>query len=116
MCTMYMCMFVCVCVNNVHVYVCVCLCMYGLVYPTIMQGFSVCLFANSSFSSHVIDIKPFNPPQWHPWSVLRGLVFCFRPFFQNLNETVLSAVLERHHFYDMFKGEYTREAVNSASL
>ena len=30
--------------------------------PTIMQGFSVCLFANSSFSSHAIGVKLSNPP------------------------------------------------------
>ena len=62
--------------------------------PTIMQGFSVCLFAHSSFSSHTIGIKLSNPSQQHPWSVPRFLAFSFRSNFQNLNGTVLSTILE----------------------
>ena len=69
-------------------------------YLTIMHGFSVCLFANSSFGTQEIDVKLANPPQRHPWSVLRGLAFHFRSYFENSNGTVLSAVLERHHFND----------------
>ena len=49
--------------------------------PTIMQGFSVCLFVNFSVSSHAIDVKLSNPSQRHLWSVLRGLAFRFRTFF-----------------------------------
>ena len=71
-------------------------------HPTIMQGISVCLFANSSFSLHAIDVKLAIPPQRHPWSVLRGLAFRFRSYFENSNGTVLSAVLERRHFNDTF--------------
>ena len=41
-------------------------------YHTIMEGMSVCLFANSFFSSHAIDVKRANPPLRHPCSVLRG--------------------------------------------
>ena len=54
------------------------------IYPTIMQGFSVCLFANFSFSLHAIEVKLSNPSQRHLWSVLRGLAFCFRSFFYRI--------------------------------
>ena len=39
--------------------------------PTIMLGFSVCQFANSSFSSHAIDVKLSNPTQRHRRSIIR---------------------------------------------
>ena len=83
-----------------------CIYIYRHIYPTIMQGISVCLFANSSFNSHVIDVKLASPPQWHPWSVLRGVALCFRSYFENSNGTVLSAVLERRHLNDTFAEEY----------
>ena len=72
---------------------------YIIYNPTIMQGFSVCLFTNSSFSSHMIDVKLSNPSQRHPWSVPSWLVFRFRSYFQNLNRTVLSGCIYTWNVY-----------------
>ena len=79
-----------------------CMCTSNTSNPTIMQGFSVCLLANSSFSSHAINVKLSNPPQRYPWSVLRWLAFCLRSYFENSNGTVLSIVLGCHLFNDTF--------------
>ena len=70
--------------------------------PTITQGISVCLLANSSFSLHAINVKLSNPPQRYSGSGLRWLAFPFMSYFENSNGTVLSAILGSHLFNDTF--------------
>ena len=67
-------------------------------YPAIMQGISVCLFANSSFSLHAIDVKLANLPLRHPWSILVGWRFAL-----SLTARIQT---ERRHFNDTFTDEF----------